>query len=114
MINKIVTPEMSDEELDRLLQLADEPVVPKGASERMMARLAKSQSLPAANARVLPPAAWSAVPLAASLLVGIYLGMANVGSSYAVLAGAEDTTWEETDLGSGLEEAEQTADEAQS
>lgn len=77
---------MSDAELDRLLALATRPEVPKGAEARLMARLAAAEAgenvvaLTPRPRRLVP---WlSALPLAASLACGIYLGASGLADPY--------------------------------
>ena len=81
---------MSDAELDRLLALATRPPPPEGAEARLMARLAAAEA--GANVvafrqkprRLVP---WlSALPLAASLACGIYLGASGAADSYLPVA----------------------------
>jgi hypothetical protein len=77
---------MSDTELDRLLALATVPAVPEGAEARLMARLAQVEAgetvvtFKPRQRRLVP---WlSALPLAASLACGIYLGAAGFADPY--------------------------------
>ncbi|MBC8037603.1 MAG: hypothetical protein H7X89_10350 [Rhizobiales bacterium] len=67
--------------IDRLLDLAAAPVLALGLERRLMGQIAK----PAAQRR--PPLGWSAaLPLAASLALGVYLGA--VGSLDSLLPSA--------------------------
>ncbi len=67
--------------IDRILDLASAPPVPAGLESRLLSRLSKDvRSTVVPFARPAPKPArswpWAAVPLAASLALGIYLGAA--------------------------------------
>jgi hypothetical protein len=75
---------MSDAELDALLSLASKPSLPLGAKSRLTAKVnAASRGDTTMGAR---PKQWrglvAAVPLAASLALGIYLGREVDSESY--------------------------------
>jgi hypothetical protein len=72
---------MNEREIDRVLGLASTPELPQGAAARLMARIAaeKQQVLVIPLAPMLPvrhsPLRYAAaLPLAASLALGVYLG----------------------------------------
>ena len=105
---------MTDMELDQLLAQATQPDLPKGFAERLQAKLEQ----PAASNVIAFPARqqvkpstrryWlSAIPLAASLAFGIYVGAA--GSLPDSLSGLESSLVSDaTDslLGVGIEDTE--------
>jgi hypothetical protein len=110
---------MTDHELDRLLQSAPAPTPPLGAKGRLMARLAEP-----APGRVAPRIPvqhkmqrfwYAGIPLAASLVLGIYLGASGVGQTVIpgttteILVGALSG-----DVSTGMDEAEILAEESQS
>ncbi len=72
------TPEQGEHELRRILSLASDPAPPPEAMARLMARVAVEPQQ--GKVLVFPPArrrggwALAALPLAASLLLGVYLG----------------------------------------
>jgi anti-sigma factor RsiW len=70
---------ITDQNLDRLLNAASHPDRPLGAEQRLMRRIAlETPSQAVSPGRKL---AWlSALPLAASLAFGFYLGQAGLGS----------------------------------
>jgi hypothetical protein len=88
MTMKIVKTEMTDNELDTLLSLASMPPPSKSAHAAVMARIDAGQT--AGNVVHFPVAAkkpsairWlAALPLAASLAAGIWLGAAGQGTDY--------------------------------
>jgi hypothetical protein len=89
-------PRMTDMELDQLLAQARSPALPQGFADRLQAKLeraANSNVVAFPQARAKPAHArryWlSAVPLAASLAIGIYLGAA--GSLPESLAGLDSS-----------------------
>ncbi|MCA0433535.1 MAG: hypothetical protein LCH46_09735 [Proteobacteria bacterium] len=85
-------PQMSDDELDRLLSAATRPVVPDGALARLNARIAReggADNVVALQRSVKEPPrqssrlGWLAgLPLAASLVLGIYLGSSGAGPGF--------------------------------
>jgi hypothetical protein len=77
MANNLVT----DAELDAMLKAATQPTLPRGFAERLQAKLEQptaSNVIAFPQKKTLPvksPKLWlSAIPLAASLAIGIYLG----------------------------------------
>jgi hypothetical protein len=98
--------EMSDAELDQVLREATSPRIPLGAEGRLVKRLAVAS--PVAVAIRPRSFAWlSALPLAASLVLGIYLGTTGYGTD--MFATTVATT--ESDIITGIEEAELAAEE---
>lgn len=105
----------SDRELESLLNKARQPQLPRGFAERLQAKL---QLEPASNIIAFPlkqqqhvPSRrgyWlSALPLAASLAAGIYLG--SIGELPAMFAGLEDVVASlsgDTGLELGIEDTE--------
>jgi anti-sigma factor RsiW len=72
---------MSDKELDTLLQQARQPDLPAGFAERLQARLGAEAPpnvvrFPQRQSKASVPRVWwlSGLPLAASLVVGLYIG----------------------------------------
>ena len=70
-----------EQEIDRVLGLASNPVVPEGAMARLMARVVEEPQEAKVVAFPARPRAWrgalryaAALPLAASLALGVYLG----------------------------------------
>ncbi len=100
---------MSDGDLDRLLNVASHPQRPLGAEQRLMKRLSAEPQVH--TSRPKRGVAWiSALPLAASLLLGVYLGQSGYEPAFL---GTQDTaalTDENTDMTTGLEELEVQAD----
>ncbi len=104
-----------DAALEKLLQRASEPAIPQGAEERLMAIIrATQQQSNVVQLRPRPPLnRWAiALPLAASLLLGVYLGTKDTFDSYlpdsvmgSTLAGATDS-----DISSGLDDVENYSD----
>ena len=105
---------MSDIELDKLLAAARQPELPKGFAERLQAKLEQPPAsnviafpqrkpVPASNRRV-----WlSAIPLAASLAFGIYLGaMGTLPDSLAGLESSLVSDASDTLFGIGIEDTE--------
>ena len=104
-----------DADLDRLLKSATDPVVPNGAEARLMAAV-RAQALPSNVVYLRPRRAFNhwaiGLPLAASLLLGIYLGTHDSIDSYlpdsvtgAAIAGATDA-----DVSTGLDDVENYSD----
>ncbi len=118
----MMDPHMTDHELDRLLAAASKPELPAGALVRLNARIAAEEGT--SNVVTLQPRnakaaelrsrlGWLAgLPLAASLVLGIYLGNSDTAPSfltdtaYELLSGVDldDTT-------SGIEDALNAAEE---
>lgn len=102
---------MTDNELDKILKAARQPALPKGFAERLQARLEaeRPSNVIAFPTRKLPEqknrSFWlSAIPLAASLAVGLYLGaMGSVPVSLdsGLVSDASDQVF-----GSGFEDTE--------
>ena len=109
------TPSLSDHELDALLKLATSPRMALGAKTRLLAALANENApLPA---HVTPPQSsrlgWLAgLPLAASLVFGLYIGSAGLEGSFLPSFAQEllaDTTLDDTY--SGIEDVEALTEE---
>lgn len=111
---------IEDAEIDRVLSLASVPDVPPGAIDRLMARIdvAETGNVLLFRPRPAPPRLRAfryaaALPLAASLALGIYLGaqgtldFAFPSAVTGSIASTEDTV---DDLG-GVGEAEQYAED---
>jgi hypothetical protein len=102
---------MTDNEMDKILKAARRPELPKGFAERLQAKLeAERPSNVIAFPMRKPPEQqsrriWlSAIPLAASLAVGLYLGaMGSLPASFdpALVSDASDQNF-----GSGFEDTE--------
>ncbi len=104
-----------DEALEKLLRRATDPAVPAGAEGRLMAAIRAGQQ-PANVVKFHPRPAYQrlaiGLPLAASLLLGIYLGSRGTLDRYMpesilgqTVAGATDQ-----DLSTGLDDAESYED----
>ena len=111
---------MSDQELDRLLSMASDPVPPAGAEDRLLSRVnttAEKENVVAFQPRsrlqrnTMPLLA--GLPLAASLAFGLWLGVAGVGTDIlpeslgGTVAAAEDS------ILSGIDDAELLAEDTQ-
>lgn len=105
---------LSDRELELLLKNARPPILPDGFAERLQAKLEVS---PASNVIAFPqkqPHAkprhsywWSAIPLAASLAAGIYLGaVAELPGLFSDAADAVASASADTGLDLGIEDTE--------
>jgi hypothetical protein len=104
-----------DKVLGKLLQRATDPAIPPGAEDRLMAAIRAAGQQP--NVVQLRPrpgtSRWLVgLPLAASLLLGIYLGTRDTLDSYlpdsvigSTLAGGTDS-----DISSGLDDVENYSD----
>lgn len=110
---------MNDGDIDRLLALATVPDVPPGAMERLMARIEPEAAgnvilfRPAARTRSVVLRYAAALPLAASLALGIYLG-AKGSLDFALPAAVTGSVGSADDPVpdfSGLSEAEQYAED---
>jgi hypothetical protein len=100
---------------EKLLQRASQPIVPDGAEHRVMAAI-RAGDEPSNVVQFRPRRSanrWAiGLPLAASLLLGIYLGTRDTLDSYlpdsvigATVAGATDS-----DVSSGLDDIENYSD----
>jgi hypothetical protein len=111
-------------ELRRIVAFASVPEPPSGAQERLMARIATIaiEAPPADNVvlfrpRASAPSSWfryaAALPLAASLALGIYLGAAGSldFALPALVTGDVATNLEADEDLNGVSEAEQYAEE---
>ncbi len=95
---------MSEAELDVLLREATNPTIPLGAEARLMKRLSLSGAVHEVPTK--KNAVWlSALPLAASLILGVYLGAYGYGDSVF------NTTSSDNEIATGIEEAELAAEE---
>lgn len=105
--------DMTDKELDKLLAAASQPALPDGFAARLQARLEEPVvdnviAFPQRSERPAPPRRmWlAALPLAASLAFGIYLGAAGTlpeslsGLDTSLVSDAGDA------LGLGIEDTE--------
>ena len=118
---KIVATEMTDNELDKLLALASKPPPATDAYKALLAKVAGGQAAsPAFNVVNFPAAAkksssigWlAALPLAASLAAGIWLGAAGQGTGY--LFNVSDELASVTDsfaTSTGIDDAESLMEE---
>jgi hypothetical protein len=105
---------MTDEELDKLLQLAPQPTLPNGFAKRLQTKLDApvvnnvvafpQRTKPAGSNRM----AWlSAIPLAASLAIGLYLGaMAELPDMFSGLQDAMASLSTDSGLNLGIEDTE--------
>lgn len=111
-------------ELRRIVAFASEPEVPAGAQERLMARIASisAEELPDGNVELFRPRASrrssvfryaAALPLAASLALGVYLGAAgSVDFALPTLVTGDVATNLDADEDlNGVSEAEQYSEE---
>jgi hypothetical protein len=106
--------EMTDHELDRVLAGARKPQLPDGFAERLQARLEqpeKSNVVAFPQAQAAAPSrrrVWlSALPLAASLAIGIYLGAAGgLPDSLNLFGSTATADATDTLLGVGIEDTE--------
>ena len=119
--HRLVMPAAESGDIDRILALASTPQLPEGATDRLLARLAREtegnvelfRPRPRSTGSVFRYAA--ALPLAASLALGVYLGAQGALDSFlpATLTGDVITTGLEDgfdDLG-GVGEADAYAEE---
>jgi hypothetical protein len=114
--------DMNDKQLDELLQQATKPDLPEGFEARMLQRLQQSAphsneasnnviqfptrkiATPQASAKANP---WLiGMPLAASLLIGMSLGLLGYGNQWI-----ENDDLSVADISTGFEEAELSAEE---
>jgi hypothetical protein len=109
-----MTKDFSDLDLTRLLSQAKQPELPKGFTERLQGKL---EVEPTSNVIAFPQkrhvpntqrGIWlSAIPLAASLAVGIYLGaMADLPELFSGLQDVASSLTGESDLQIGIEDTE--------
>jgi hypothetical protein len=109
---------MDDKKLDQLLQQATKPDLPSGFESRMLERMQQSEGTsdnvipfpqrkhagPQTSTKANP---WLiGVPLAASLLIGLSLGLLGYGNQWV---DSDDLTV--ADISTGFEEAEQAAED---
>lgn len=108
---------MSDHELDRLLAMASKPVAPEGAEARLMAKLNPENVIAFRQRQGAERSALSwlaALPLAASLAFGLWLGIAGVGANLLPESLGGDSVAAIDDAAvSGIDEAEAMAEESQ-
>lgn len=108
---------MSDHELDRLLALASKPALPPGAEERLMAKLIPENvvTFRSKPKKAQSAIAWiAALPLAASLAFGIWLGAAGIGTDILPESlGGDAVAAADVDVISGIDEAETLAEDNQ-
>ncbi len=106
---------MTDSELDRLLAAARQPELPTGFAQRLQAKLQVEApnnvvAFPVRNSSAPQPARrlWlSAIPLAASLAVGIYVGaMGNLSDVFSGLDSIFVATADDSNLELGIEDTE--------
>jgi hypothetical protein len=112
---------MSEHELDKLLSLASKPEPSAGADARLLARMASADASSnviafrpkRASARKAVP--WQvALPFAASLVLGLWLGMADVGTGFLPASlGGDATAAADGAAFSGIDDAEILAEENQ-
>jgi hypothetical protein len=107
-------PPMTDHELDSLLKAVPQPDLPRGFAERLQVKLEASPShnviafpvrkTPVASSRRL----WlSAIPLAASLAAGVYLGaIGEMPSSFTLIDSSLVSDASDQSFGSGFEDTE--------
>ena len=108
--------EMTDLELDKLLSLASKPPRHSAAAEALVAKIATSApTSPGSNVVNFPPRQkpqgiipWlAALPLAASLAAGIWLGAAGQGTGYLFNTSEDLTTVSDNfDASTGIDDAE--------
>jgi hypothetical protein len=107
MTNRPDHDDLSDTDLDLLLAQASQPDHPAGAMDRLLAKSPVAVSSDGSSRGVARVHWLSAVPLAASLLIGVFLG----STGFFDVAGFEDTiavTDESTSIfPNGFEEIEQ-------
>jgi hypothetical protein len=104
-----------DEALDRLLKRATDPSIPEGAETRLMAAIrATEQQTNVVKFQPRPRIQrWAVgIPLAASLVLGIYLGAKGTFDNYMPNSIIGDTLADTTDSEptSGLDDAESYAE----
>jgi hypothetical protein len=109
---------MDDKQLDQLLQQATKPDLPHGFEARMLERLQQSEAtsdnvIPFPQRKTVSPQAstkanpWLiGAPLAASLLIGLSLGVMGYGNQWV---DSDELTVAE--ISTGFEEAEQAAED---
>jgi hypothetical protein len=108
---------MSDHELDRLLALASTPVLPPSAEERLMAKINPENVVAFISKpkKAQSAISWiAALPLAASLAFGVWLGAAGIGTNILPESlGGDAVAAAEVDVISGIDEAETLAEDNQ-
>lgn len=118
---KSTTIEMTDNELDKLLALASQPPLAIDAHDLLLARIATQQSgnpasnvvnFPAATKKARPMHWLAALPLAASLAAGIWLGAAGQGTDYLFNVSDELASFTDSFAAStGIDDAESLMEE---
>ncbi len=120
-----VATEMTDNELDRLLTLASKPPIASDAQRTLLARIAADKpatqignvvNFPIAAKKSSPvasPIGWlAALPLAASLAAGIWLGAAGQGTDYLFSVSDElASLTDSVDTLTGIDDAESLMEE---
>lgn len=102
-------PDFSDQELDQLLSMASRPKPVNGAMDRIVRQAQNDNVVTLAPRRISP---WlSALPLAASLACGIYLGAVSSASDYLPLPNSAVATADEDDGSIGIEDVVTLAEE---
>jgi hypothetical protein len=108
---------MIDHELDRLIALASKPALPPGAEDRLMAKLNPENivAFGAKTKKAQSTISWiAALPLAASLAFGIWLGAAGIGANILPESlGGDAVAAADVDVISGIDEAETLAEDNQ-
>ncbi len=108
---------MSDQELDRLLALASKPAPPRGAEDRLMAKINPENvvAFRLKQKKAQSAISWiAALPLAASLAFGIWLGAAGIGTDILPESlGGDAVAAADVDVFTGIEEAETLAEDNQ-
>jgi hypothetical protein len=112
---------MSEHELDRLLSLASRPKSPAGAEARLLARMGSADApsnVIAFKPKQAPPQralSWlAALPFAASLALGLWLGIVGLGTGLLPASlGGDATAAADDAVFSGIDDAEVLAEENQ-
>ena len=108
---------MIDHELDQLIALASKPALPPGAEDRLMAKLnlANIVTFRYETKKAQSAISWiAALPLAASLAFGIWLGVAGIGTDILPESlGGDAFAAADVDVISGIDEAETLAEDNQ-
>lgn len=102
-------PDFSDQELDQLLAMASKPKATNGAVNRILQQ-AQNDNVVAISPRRISP--WlTALPLAASLACGIYLGAVSSASDYLPLTNSAVASVDDDDGSIGIEDVVTLAEE---
>jgi hypothetical protein len=108
---------MSDHELDRLFALASKPAPLPGAEDRFMAKLNHENivAFRSKSKKAQSAISWiAALPLAASLAFGVWLGAAGIGTNILPESlGGDAVAAADVDVISGIDEAETLAEDDQ-